>query len=127
MKRAFFLSAVIALSTAAAAHAAAPRKLFYEDMLPAHGAGTVSLAVRGPAAFRLVLRSSTQGRTRLYLLGKTAPKGGPLLDTKSGGCEGAAGSYYCKGAFEALPRGTYTFRVRRDGSAPAHVELIVRW
>lgn len=126
MKRAILLSAVLVLSTAAGAHAA-PRKLVYEDTLPAHGAGTVSLTVRGPAALRLVLRSSTQGRTRLYLLGKTAPKGGPLFDTKSGGCDGAAGSYFCRGAFEALPRGTYTFRVRRDGTAPTHVELTVRW
>ena len=107
--------------------AAAKGKLFYEDTLPAHGAGTVSLTVRAPAAFRILLRTSTQGRTRLYLLGKTAPKGGPLIDTKTSGCEGAAGSFYCRGSYEALPKGTYTFRIRRDGAAPTHVELTVRW
>jgi hypothetical protein len=107
--------------------AAAKGKLFYEDTLPAHGAGTVSVTVRAPAAFRIVMRTSTQGRTRLYLLGKTAPKGGPLIDTKTSACEGAAGSFYCQGSYEALPRGTYTFRIRRDGAAPTHVQLTVRW
>ena len=48
------------------------------------------------------------------------------MDTTTYACEGAAGSWYCRGAFEPLPRGTYTFRVRRDGPA-AHVELTVRW
>ena len=127
MKRTIVLAAALALATAATSQAAGPRKLFYEDTLPAHRAGTISLTVRGPAAFRIVLRTSTQGRTRLYLLGKTAPKGGPLIDTKTYNCEGAAGSFYCQGAFEALPKGTYTFRIRRDGAAPTHVQLTIRW
>ena len=107
--------------------AAAKSKLFYEDMLPAHGSGTVSVTVRAPASFTVVLRTPTQGRTRLYLLGATAPNGGPLIDTKTYACEGAAGSFYCRGTYEALPKGTYTFRIRRDGAAPTHVELTVRW
>ena len=127
MRRVIVISAVLALLIAAAAQGAVPRKLFYEDTLPAHGAGTVSVTVRAPAAFRIVMRTSTQGRTRLYLFGKTAPKGGPLIDTKTHACEGAAGSFYCQGAFEPLPRGTYTFRIRRDGVAPTHVQLTVRW
>ena len=127
MRRTIVLFATLALAVAASSSAATPRKLFYEDMLPAHGAGTVSLTVRGPASFRIVMRTSTQGRTRLYLLGKTAPKGGPLIDTKTHACEGAAGSFYCQGSYEPLPRGTYTFRIRRDGAAPTHVQLTVRW
>ena len=127
MKRAVIVVAIAGLVTAAGSLGATPRKLFYEDVLPAHGAGAVSLSVRSPAAFRIVMRTSTQGRTRLYLLGKTAPKGGPLIDTRTHRCEGAAGSFYCQGSFEALPRGTYTFRIRRDGATPTHVQLTVRW
>lgn len=125
--RAVLLAASLACVIAATADAAsAPRKLFYEETIPPRSSGTVSLKVRSSAAFRIVLRTSTRGRTRLYLTGATAPRGGPLMDTTTYACEGAAGSWYCRGAFEPLPRGTYTFRVRRDGPA-AHVELTVRW
>jgi hypothetical protein len=119
--------AAVLASLVAVTSAQAKGKLFYEDTLPATGAGAVSVTVRAPAAFRVVLRTSTQGRTRLYLLGKTAPKGGPLIDTKTYGCQGAAGSFYCQGSYEALPKGTYTFRLKRDGAGPVHVELTVRW
>ena len=118
---------VLATCLVGVAPAQAKGKLFYEDTLTATGAGAVSVTVRAPAAFRVVLRTSTQGRTRLYLLGKTAPKGGPLIDTKTYGCQGAAGSFYCQGGYEALPKGTYTFRVKRDGGGPTHVQLTVRW
>src|SRR5262245_28269722 len=61
-------------------------------------------------------RTRTIGRTQLLLLGAHAPKGGPLIDTNTTACEGAAGSWYCKGSFEPLPPGTYVFRVvRRSG------------
>ena len=120
------LLAVLALVTAAAAQpASSPRKLFYEETIPNASSGTVSLTVRGPAAFRIVLRTASTGRTRLFLTGTTAPTGGALLDTKTG-CTRKGGSAFCQGAFEALPRGTYTFRVRRDG-APSHVQLTIRW
>ena len=118
---------VLVTCLVAAAPGHAKGKLFYEDTLPATGAGTVSVTVRASAAFRVVLRTSTQGRTRLYLLGKTALKGGPLIDTKTYACQGAAGSFYCQGSYEPLPKGTYTFRLKRDGAGPAHVELTVRW
>ena len=82
-----------------------------------------------PAAFKVLLRTSTQGRTKLFLLGKHAPKGGALIDTKTYACDGAAGSFYCKGSYEPLPAGTYTFRVVYAGttSQPANIELTVRW
>ena len=84
------------------------------------------------ASFRVLLRVPTQGRARLYLLGAKAPKGGPLIDSKpsaySGGpCEGAAGSFYCRAAYEPLPRGTYTWRIVWKGQVTAPVELTVRW
>jgi hypothetical protein len=125
LARLSFLTVLAAL--VAVRGAAAKGKLSYEDTLPAHGNGTVTVTVRAPASFKVLLRTPTQGRTRLYLLGPTAPKGGPLMDTKTYACEGAAGSFYCQASYEALPKGTYSFRIRRDGTAPAHVELTVRW
>jgi hypothetical protein len=62
-----------------------------------------------------------------------APKGGPLIDTKTtgegSGCEGAAGSFYCKASYEPLPKGTYRWKIAWVGTPkkPAHVELTVRW
>ena len=77
-------------------------------------------------ALRL-LRVPTEGRARLFLLGKKAPKGGPLIDTKTSSCEGAAGSFFCKASFEPLPKGTYAWRISWLGRQAAHVELTVRW
>jgi hypothetical protein len=105
-------------------------KVVYTDTLPRNGARQVSVTVKKPAAFRILMRTSTQGRTRLYLLGAHAPKGGPLIDTKTYRCDGAAGSWYCKGSYEALPAGTYTFRVVFASSAPTNpggLELTVNW
>jgi hypothetical protein len=42
-------------------------------------------------------------------------------------CDGAAGSYYCKGSFEPLPPGIYTFRVVRTSGFGTHVELTAGW
>jgi len=122
----------VALLVAAAVSPALARagKVYYADTLPRHGSRQVSVTVKKPAAFRVLLRTSTQGRTRLYLLGAHAPKGGPLIDTKTYHCDGAAGSWYCKGSYEALPAGTYTFRVAFATSAPTNpggLELTVTW
>ena len=87
----------------------------------------VSVVVRKPASFSVLLRTRTVGRTQLLLIGKRAPKGGPLIDTATTRCDGAAGSWYCKGSFEPLPAGVYTFRVVRPSGFGTHVELTVRW
>jgi hypothetical protein len=86
-----------------------------------------TIVVRKHASFSVLLRTRTQGRTQLFLLGKTAPKGGALIDTATHACEGAAGSFYCSSSFEPLPPGTYTFRVKRPSGGGANVELTVRW
>jgi hypothetical protein len=123
------LAAAVALPTAATAASGA--KLFYQDTIPKVGSAQVTVTARKAAAFRILLRTSTAGRTRLFLLGKHAPKGGPLIDTKTMHCDGAAGSFYCKGSYETLPAGTYTVRVTFVGIGlvpqPAHVELTVNW
>jgi len=105
-------------------------RVYYTDTLPRNGSRQVSIKVAKPAAFRILMRTSTQGRTRLYLLGMHAPKRGPLIDTKTYHCDGAAGSWYCKGSYEALPPGTYTFRVVFATSAPTNpggLELTITW
>lgn len=113
--------------------ALAKGKIFFEDTIPSGRSSSVTIVTHRPAAFRVLLRVPTAGRAKLFLVGKHAPKGGPLIDTKTYHCDGAAGSYYCKGSYEPLPRGTYAWRVSwvsMPGAGPkaaAHVELTVRW
>ena len=121
------LVAAFAVALVVPGAALAKGKVFFEDTVPAGKASSVTITVHKPASFRVLLRVPTAGRARLYLTGKTAPKGGPLIDTKTFACEGAAGSYYCKASYEPLPKGTYTWRVAWSGGKPAHVELTVRW
>ena len=121
------IAGLAVLAVVPAALGSAARTVSFSDTLPANGSSSVTITVRRPAAFRVLLRAPTVGRTRLYLLGRTAPGGGPLLDTRGTACEGAAGSFYCRGSYEPLPRGTYTFRVHHAGARAAHVELTVRW
>jgi hypothetical protein len=123
--RAFVLAVALAAAIPAAALAAG--KVFFEDTIPAGASSSVTFKTHKAASFRVVLRVPTQGRAQLFLSGKTAPKGGPLIDTKTHACEGAAGSLYCRAAYEPLPKGTYTWRIRWLGKKPAHVELTVRW
>lgn len=109
--------------------ALAAAKISFEDSVPSGRSSSVTIQTHKPPAFKVLLRAPTQGRAKLFLLGKTAPKGGPLIDTKTYACDGAAGSFYCKGSYERLPKGTYTWRISWVGVAkkPAHVELTVRW
>jgi hypothetical protein len=131
---------VVAVSAAllpASAFAATKGKVFFEDTIPSGSSSAVTIQTHRAASFRVLLRVPTAGKARLYLLGKTAPKGGPLITTSNaspaGACEGAAGSFYCKASYEALPKGKYTWRITWVSTAqagpktPAHVELTVRW
>jgi hypothetical protein len=133
MRRISLLLAAAALSLPALAVAAKQGKLSFQDNVPSGSASSVTLTTHRAASFSILLRVPTAGRARLYLLGKHAPKGGPLIDTKTvpegGPCQGAAGSWYCKASYEPLPKGTYTWRIAWAGKpkVPAHVELTVRW
>ncbi len=102
-------SSALALPAVAARRHAA--KLYFEDTIPSGSSSAVTVTTHKPAAFRVLLRVPTAGRAKLFLTGTHAPKGGPLIDTKTYACEGAAGSFYCKGSYEPLPKGTYTWRV----------------
>src|SRR6266540_3017018 len=114
------VSAGLALSAAAFA---AGGKVFFQDRIPSGTSSSVTITTHRPAAFGVLLRVPTAGRARLYLLGKNAPRGGALIDTKTttegGGCEGTAGSFYCKASYEPLPRGTYTWKIAWVGKPKA--------
>ena len=124
---------LVALVVPAVAVASGPAKIYFEDTVPSGSPSSVTIQTHRAAAFKVLLRVPTQGRAKLFLLGKTAPKGGALIDTKTYACDGAAASFYCKGSYERLPKGTYTWRitwtsiVRAGPRMPAHVELTVRW
>lgn len=124
-------SAALALLAAALAlvlpAAAAAGSVHLEQHVTSGSSVQVTIVVRKPASFSVLLRTRTEGRTRLVLLGKHAPTGGPLIDTATTACDGAAGSFYCQGSYEPLPPGTYTFRVARRSGAGTNVELTVRW
>ena len=122
---------VVAALTCACAFALPPLghagSVHLEQYVATGSSVQVSVVVRRPASFSVLLRTRTIGRTQLRLLGAHAPKGGPLIDTKTTACDGAAGSYYCQASFEPLPPGTYTFRILRRSGFSTTVELTVRW
>ena len=130
-------SLVVALLVPAVAVGAMPGKVYFQDMIPSGSASSVTITTHKAASFKVLLRVPTAGRARLYLLGKHAPKGGPLIRTSntspSNACQGAAGSFYCSASYEPLPKGTYTWRITwvstpgQGPRMPAHVELTLRW
>jgi hypothetical protein len=121
-------AAVVVATLALAAPAAAGAGSVHLEQFVSTGRSVqVSVVVRKSASFSVLLRTRTVGRTQLYLIGRRAPRGGPLVDTATTRCDGAAGSYYCKASFEPLPPGTYTFRVLRRTGFGTHVELTVSW
>ena len=120
-------AAVIAALALALPGAASAATVHLEQFVTTGNSVQVSVVARKPASFSVLLRTRTIGRTQLVLLGKHAPAGGPLIDTATTRCDGAAGSYYCKGSFEPLPPGTYTFRVIRRSGFGTHIELTVSW
>jgi hypothetical protein len=130
------LAVIVALGISAVALAAGG-KVYFQDNVPSGSSSSVTITAHHAASFRVLLRVPTTGRARLYLLGRHAPKGGPLIDTKTtgegSGCQGAAGSFYCKASYEPLPKGVYTWKIAWVGMArvgpkpPAHVELTLNW
>jgi hypothetical protein len=117
--------------------ALAKGQVAFEDTIPSGSSSSVTITTHRAASFRVLLRVPTAGKARLSLLGKSAPKGGPLIATSttqpSSACEGAAGSFICRASYEPLPKGTYTWRITwksapgQGQKKPAHVELTVRW
>jgi hypothetical protein len=119
--------AAVSLALVAAAVAFAAGKVAYSDSVSVGKPVSVTVKTYGPTAFKVLLHVSTQGRTKLFLTGAHAPAGGALIDTKTYACDGAAGSFYCKGSYDALPAGTYTWRIVRVSGPKENVTLTVRW
>jgi hypothetical protein len=123
------VAVIAALALAVSTALAAGGKVSFEDTVPSGKSSSVAIKTHRFAAFSVRLRVPTAGRAKLFLLGKTAPKPGLLIDTKTFACQGAAGSFICSAAYEPLPKGTYTWKIAWEGTPkkPAHVELTVRW
>jgi hypothetical protein len=123
------LIGAFALTLGASVALAAGGKVAFEDTIPSGKSSSLTIQTHKAASFSVRMRVPTAGRAKLFLLGKTAPKGGPLIDTKTFGCQGAAGSFICTASYEPLPKGKYTWRIAWVGTPkkPAHVELTVRW
>ncbi len=120
------LAAGLALAVSAVAGAG---RVVLTDSLAPNQATRVSVTVRKSAAFDVVLRAPKQGRTKLFLLGQSAPQGSALIDTKTYACGSSASTRVCRGRYDALPAGTYTFRIVVSGLTPkpAPVTLTVSW
>ena len=123
------LLGTLVLALGASVAFAAGGKVAFQDTVPSGKSSSVTINAHHPAAFKVLMRVPTAGRAKLFLLGKNAPKPGLLIDTKTFGCQGAAGSFICQAAYEPLPKGTYTWKIAWVGTPkkPAHVELTVRW
>jgi hypothetical protein len=129
VRRDLAIAALVCACAFAAPAVARAGSVHLEQYVATGSSVQVSVVVRRPASFSVLLRTRTVGRTQLRLLGAHAPKGGPLIDTKTFACDGAAGSWYCKASYEPLPKGAYTWKIVWVGKpkAPAHVELTLRW
>ena len=123
------LIGALALAFGVSVALAAGGKVAFEDTVPSGKSSSVTIQTHKAASFSVRMRVPTAGRAKLFLLGKNAPKGGPLIDTKTFGCQGAAGSFICSASYEPLPKGKYTWKIAWVGTPkkPAHVELTVRW
>lgn len=124
-KLAALAAATLALVAVATAMAAA--SVTYNDAVSVGKPVSITVTTYRPTAFKVLLRVQTVGRTQLFLIGKHAPKGGALIDTKTYACDGAAGSFYCKASYDPLPAGTYTWRIVRVSGPKENTTLTVRW
>lgn len=122
-----FIATLVVTAIALTCSAGAASRLSYEDTVRDGESTSFRILVRRPAAFSINLKAPTAGRTRLFLEGSNAPQGGPLMDTKTTDCEGAAGTLSCSRAYQALPKGAYTFRMKFTGGEKARLRLVVRW
>ncbi len=127
-RRILTIAALAALAVAPATASAAAKTVSLQ--VPDGTTASFSVSVSPPTApaFRVLLRTPTSSRARLFLSGRTAPRSTePLIDTRTAGCEGAAGSLYCEASYERLPRGRYTWTVRVRARTAGTVTLTVRW
>jgi hypothetical protein len=128
MKRSFVAAAAAAAALALPASALAGTATL--DRTLARGKGRharVLVHLAQPAPFHVLLRLPTSSRFRLYVRNALAPEKLLLIDSATYGCEGAAGSFYCEGSYEALPAGNWYLSVWKLTKPRAHVRLEVSW
>ena len=118
------LAAALVVSSAGAAPAA---KISFADVVQPGRSLSLSVSTHAAESFGVILRVPRQGRAQLFLTGRNAPRGGPLMDTRTYACKRTARSRFCRATYEPLPRGVYRWRVRWLGFDPANIELTVRW
>jgi hypothetical protein len=121
------LAVVLVAALAVPASSLAKGRASIEQTISPGASSSITVTVSAPASFSVVLRVPTQGRARLFLLGRRAPRVGPLIDTKTHACRRAAATRTCRSAFEPLPAGTYIWRIAWSGPKAARVALTVRW
>jgi hypothetical protein len=121
------LAGLVAAAALALPVLALAANVTYNDTVAKGKPVSVTVTTHAPASFHVLLHVRTVGRTQLFLLGKHAPKGGPLIDTKTYACDGAAGSFYCKGTYQPLPAGTYTWKIVRRSGPQEPVTLTLKW
>ncbi|TML70516.1 MAG: hypothetical protein E6G14_05010 [Actinobacteria bacterium] len=121
------VSAVLVVAALALPAVAIAASITYNDTVMKGKPVSVTVTTHHAASFHVLLHVRTVGRTQLFLLGKHAPNGGPVIDTKTYACDGAAGSFYCKAAYEPLPAGTYTWKIVRVSGAKEPVTLTLKW
>jgi hypothetical protein len=87
-----------------------------------------SVTSKRPPAFHVVLRIRNDGTRAILSYRKTTWRKNPvLIDTKTYGCDGAAGSSYCEARYEPVPKGKYVFTVRKLGRRPTHIDVTLNW
>ena len=91
MRRPAATALVVSSLVLAAPGAASAGSVHLEQFVSTGGTVQVSVVVRKAASFSVLLRTRTAGRTQLFVIGKNAPKGGPLVDTATTACDGAPG------------------------------------
>ena len=124
MRRALVLATVVALAAVSTAGAAS---ITFRDTVPTGESRSITVSAQSRIAFEVVLRVPATGRTQLFLQGRRAPRGGPLIDTRTYRCPRTGAFRICRARYEALPPGTYTWRARRVAGPAGPIVLTVRW
>ena len=105
MRRPAAAALVVSALALAVPGAASAGSVHLEQFVSTGGTVQVSVVVRKAASFSVLLRTRTVGRTQLFVIGKHAPKGGPLMDTATTACDGAAGLVLLQGLVRAAAAG----------------------
>jgi len=126
--RRILVGATLAGAVALAPSALAATKILDTTVPAAVSKKTIVTVTTRKPAFGVTLRVGPGVVAQLYLKGKHAPKSSaPLIDTADGGCPTLGDEVVCRGSYEKLPAGRYTWKLVTTATAPAHVRLKIHW